>query len=121
MKGTIDFDFIPRVEEVYLVGRSGPILLDTVLDSGFNDEFCLPRQYQNACDLVFYGTDKYTLANGQDVLERLYRGEIIIDNKAVKVIMSLTDDDEALLGTRLLNGKIVTLDFVNYRITENLV
>lgn len=35
--------------------------------------------------------------------------------------MSLTDDDEALLGTRLLNGKIVTLDFINYRVTENFV
>lgn len=81
MKGTIDSDFIPRLDEVYVVGKNGPIALDTVLDSGFNDEFCLPRQYHSACDLVFYGTDKYTLANGQDVLEPLYRGEIIIDNE----------------------------------------
>lgn len=117
MQGKIDSNFVPRVDEVYVIGKNGPIALQAVLDTGFNDEFCLPRQYHAACDLVFYGTDKYTLANGQNILEPLYRGEIIIDNRAVKVIMSLTDDDEALIGTRLLAGKIVTLDFVNYRIS----
>lgn len=121
MEGFIDKDFIPRIEEVFVVGRSGPIALEVVLDTGFNDQFCLPHKFLGDCDLIFHDTEKYILANGEIVTEDMYRGEIILDQQALPVLMSLTDDDEALLGTRLLKGKIVTLDFVNYRVTENLV
>ncbi len=119
MQGFIDKDFIPRIENVFIVSRNGPIELDAVLDTGFNDHFCLPRKFHDKCDLFFHGTEKYVLADGKIVTEDMYRGEIILDKQALPVLMSLTDDDEALLGTRLLDGKIVTLDFVNYRITEN--
>jgi predicted aspartyl protease len=46
-----------------------------------------------------------------------YIGEIVIDNQPIAVLLSLTDDDEALIGTRLLDKKIITLNFKDYIIT----
>ncbi len=119
MQGYIDKDFVLRIENVFVVGSKGPIELDAVLDTGFNDQFCLPQKFKSACDLIFHGTEKYVLANGSIVTEDRYRGEIVFDNQIWPVLLSLTDDDEALLGTRLLDGKVIMLDFVNYHIREN--
>ena len=88
-----------------------------MIDTGFNDEFCLPKEYFDECDLMFYGTDRYMLANGSIVTEDIYYGEIVIDNQPIIVLLSLTDDDEALIGTRLLDKKIVTLNFKDYSIS----
>lgn len=120
MHGYIDTQLNTMIEDIVVVGKAGNLRLEAVLDTGFNDEFSLPKKYFPECDLSYYGTEEYTLANGAVVEEPLYRGKLVIDNHALEVLMCISDDDQALLGTRLLNGKIVTLDFVNYRITENL-
>lgn len=116
MHRLIDKDLVPKIQDVYVVGRKNWILLVAVLDTGFNDEFCLPRKYFDECDLKFVGTDKYVLANGASVTEAIYLGTIIIDNTPLTVLISLTDDHEALIGTRLLDGKIITLNFKTYEV-----
>lgn len=121
MHGYIDTALNTIIENIAVVGRGGNLHLDAVLDTGFNDAFSLPKKHLPDCDLRYHGTEEYTLANDAVVEEPLYRGKLVIDNRTLEVVMSLTDDDEALLGTRLLDGKIVTPDFFNYRITENFV
>lgn len=116
MKGYIDKSLVPKIKNIYVVGKSELIPLEPVLDTGFNDEFTLPRKYFKACELEFFGKEDYILANGTSVEEDVYFGELIIDNKRLRVFMSLTDDDEALLGTRLLDEKVVILNFKNYNI-----
>ncbi|MCG3119461.1 MAG: hypothetical protein ALAOOOJD_01870 [bacterium] len=116
MHGYIDEYLIPRIENVLVVGRENLIAVDTVLDTGFNDHFCLPRKYFQACSLIFFGTEEYVLANGAVVNEETYLGTILLDNQPLQIVMSLTDDDEALIGTKLLDKKWVILDFENYRI-----
>ena len=117
MKGYIDENLNPKIENVFIIGKEQWIPLETVIDTGFNDEFCLPKEYFDECDLIFYGTDRYMLANGSIVTEGIYYGEIVIDNQPITVLLSLTDDDEALIGTRLLDKKIVTLNFKDYSIS----
>lgn len=116
MKGYIDKSLVPKIENIFIVGRSELIPIEPVLDTGFNDEFAIPRKYFNACDLEFFGKEDYILANGNAVEDDVYFGELIIDNKRLRVFMSLTEDDEALVGTRLLDEKVVILNFKNYRI-----
>ncbi|NUM77526.1 hypothetical protein HUU40_24455 [candidate division KSB1 bacterium] len=116
MQGIIDKNLVPKIQGVFVVGRKNWIPLDTVLDTGFNDEFCLPRKYFDECDLRFVGTDKYVLANGATVTEAIYLGTIVIDNTLLTALVSLTDDHKALIGTRLLDGKIATLDFKTYEV-----
>ncbi|MBC8233946.1 hypothetical protein H8E77_30730 [bacterium] len=117
MKGYIDENLNPKIENVFIIGKERWIPLETVLDTGFNDEFCLQKEYFDECDLIFYGTDRYMLANGSIVTEDIYHGEIVIDNQPITVLLSLTDDDEALIGTRLLDKKIVILNFKDYSIS----
>jgi len=117
MKGYIDENLNPKIENVFIIGKEQWIPLETVIDTGFNDEFCLPKEYFDECDLTFYGTDRYMLANGSIVTEDIYYGEIVIDNQPITVLLSLTDDDEALIGTRLLDKKIVILNFKDYSIS----
>ncbi|MEK7729974.1 MAG: hypothetical protein AAB354_16315, partial [candidate division KSB1 bacterium] len=114
MHGYIDEYFNTMLEDIAVVGKGGNLQLEAVLDTGFNGMFSLPKKHFHECVLSYYGTEEYILANGAVVEEPVYRGRLVIDNRIFEVIMCVSNDDEALLGTRLLNGKIVTLDFINY-------
>lgn len=52
-----------------------------------------------------------------DKNQQSHLGELIIDNKRIRVFISLTNDVDALIGTRLLDNTITVLDFKNYNIT----
>jgi len=113
MKGYIDDNLTPQIENIYIVGKEKVIQLKCVLDTAFNGEFCLPKKYFEECKLQYIGNEDFILADGSIVLEKIYLGQIIIDNKPEIVTLSLTEDNEALLGTQLLDNKIVTLNFKN--------
>lgn len=98
MHGYIDAQLDTMIEDMAVVGNVGNLQLDAVLDTGFNDEFSLPEKYFPDRDLSYCGTEEYTLANGAVVEEPLYRGKLVIDNRSLEVLMSLTDDEEALLA-----------------------
>ncbi len=117
MHGYIDDTLVPRIQDVFIVGKTKLIPIEPVLDTGFNDEFTLPRHHFNEYDLEFFGKEEYILANGDLIEEDVYLGELIIDNKRINVFVSLTNDVDALIGTRLLDNTITVLDFKNYNIT----
>lgn len=117
MHGYIDDSLVPRIQDVFIVGKTKLIPIEPVWDTGFNDEFTLPRHLFNECEFEFFGKEKYILANGDLIEEDVYLGELIIDNNRINVFISLTNDVDALIGTRLLDNTITVLDFKNYSIT----
>ncbi len=117
MKGYINDSLVPKIRDIFLVGKSELIPIEPVLDTGFNDEFTLPRLLFDRCKLEYFGKEEYILADGRTVEENVFIGELIIDNKRKSVFISITDDNEALIGTRLLDKKIIILNFKDYSIS----
>lgn len=113
MEGYINENLEPRIVDVYLIGKKENIALEPILDTGFNDQFSLPNKYKEDCDLPFLGVETYMLADDSKVEERVYLGQIIIDNQPRFVERTLTDDEDALIGMRLIRNKIAIFDLKN--------
>lgn len=112
IKGYIDEDLNPYLNEIFLVDKNQHLIeLKIVLDTGFNGELTLPEKYLDQCDLILIGEEEYMLGDGSVIQENTYQGEIVINKKPILIKLSLTDDDEALLGNALLIDKIVQLNF----------
>ena len=110
LSGYIDKRLIPRVRGISIAGLTNDVPIRPILDTGFNGEFCLPRKQLDKCKLISLGTDKFELANGRITEEAIYLGEIIIDKIHYPVEMAITDSKDALLGMKLLVGKIAIFD-----------
>jgi clan AA aspartic protease len=110
--GYIDEDLNPYLNEIFLVDKNQHLIeLTIILDTGFNDELALPEKYFSQCNFIPIGDEEYILGDGSIVKENTYQGEIVINKKPLLVTLSLTGDDEALLGNALLIDKIVKLNF----------
>ena len=117
MKGYITEDLIPRIIDFYIIGKDENISIKPILDTGFNSEFSLPKKYRNRCELQFLGEEDFKLANGSIVSEEVYIGQVIMDNKPYFVEVSLTDDDDALLGMGIIRNKVAVFDLKEMKVT----
>lgn len=115
IKGTITEDLIPLLENIFIKGKDDSLIPipNVVLDTDFNDDFCVPYKFEELIQLTYLGHKEFMLGDGSIISEATYEAEIIIGNIPKLVVISFTDDDEALLGTRLLENTIVKMDFKN--------
>lgn len=104
------------MENIFLIGKEENISLEAILDTGFNGMFCLPRRYQPQCELSGLGLETFELADGSQVEEELYVGQILLNNIPYFMELTLTDADQALLGMQLLLDKIAVFDLKEMRI-----
>ncbi|MBI4758034.1 MAG: hypothetical protein HY783_03390 [Chloroflexi bacterium] len=116
LQGLINENLEPIVENIFAIGQEENIPLETVLDTGFNGMFCLPRHYREQCELSTLGLETFELADGSYVEEELYVGQILLNDIPYFVEMILTDSDQALLGMQLLENKVATFDLKRMRI-----
>jgi predicted aspartyl protease len=103
------------LENIFIKGKDERLIPipNVVLDTGFNDDFCIPSEFEDLVQLAYLGHKEFMLGDGSIISEATYEAEIIIGNTPKVVVISFTDDDEALLGTRLLENAVVTMDFKN--------
>ena len=116
LQGLINEKLEPIVENIFAIGRGENIPLEAILDTGFNGMFCLPKKYQEQCELSTLGLETFELADGSYVEEELYVGQILLNDIPYVVEMILTDSDQALLGMQLLENKVATFDLKRMRI-----
>jgi predicted aspartyl protease len=108
---------IPRITDFYIIGKDGNISIEPILDTGFNGEFSLPKEYRDRCELHFLGEEDFKIANGSIVSEEVYIEQVIMDNKPYLVEVSLTDDEDALLGMGIIKNKIAVFDLKEMKVT----
>lgn len=63
------------------------------------------------------GTEEYELANGEIVEEEIYLGKVVFDHEPKYVIGLSNRSTDLLIGTKLLENKILTIDFKNNEVT----
>lgn len=86
--------------------------LDFVIDTGFNDHLTLPPQAVSAMNLPLYSSTPARLADGSEALLPIHLATIVWDN-IEKVVPILASGYKPLLGTALMGGYHLEIDFTN--------
>jgi clan AA aspartic protease len=87
--------------------------VSAVIDTGFNGQVSLARRVADALDLplTYEGTVEVELADGTVVETDVYSGPICCDGHELEAEILLTDAEDALIGTGLLAGKVLLMNF----------
>ena len=84
--------------------------LDFVIDTGFNGYLTLPPQAVNVMNLPLHSSIPGTLADGSQVLFSTHLARIVWDN-VEKVVFVLASGNKPLLGTAMMKGYHLEVDF----------
>ena len=92
-------------------GTRRTVTLDAIIDTGFDGEVCVPIDDGVTLGLELKGKTFVELADGSQKAELLFAGKVKFLNKLQNVEMTLTEGEDALIGTELLAGCRFSVDF----------
>lgn len=98
--------------EISVAGARQEITLLALVDTGFDGWVCLPTPIAIQLSLELFGLQIVELADGSEIEELVFRGEVVFNQKRRGVDITLTNSADALLGTGLLADSVLTIDFV---------
>jgi len=104
--GHVTDDGVPVIN-IQFAGREWTAIVDT----GFNGELELPRALQQHVNAQIVGRVFSLLAGGHRIEEDAYLVDFQFDGQTVCVQATFADSSEILLGTRLLHGHRLEIDF----------
>ena len=108
--GTINENLEPLIDDIFIEGKNGWIALRTILDTGFNGAFSLPRQYAEQVELEFLCDIDAELSDGTIITDSIYMGTILVKNQPYVVEISLTDSETAVMGMAMLLEKEIVFN-----------
>lgn len=111
IEGQVTSERVPQVF-IPVAGRIWPATIDT----GFNGALEIHEALRDEVPHRFAGEVVSLLAAGQRVSEDGYRVEFPFDGELVRVLATFSPDDEILIGTRLLRGYRLEVDFPARRV-----
>src|SRR5438094_939257 len=97
--------------EIEVSGTRRKVTLDASIDTGFDGHVCIPIDVGVTLGLELNGRTQVELADGSQKVELLFPGQATFLDKKQRVRMTLTDSEEALIGTELLTGCRLSVDF----------
>ena len=112
IRGYFDDAGQPRIA-VSIFGNRGEAAINAVIDTGFNGSLCLPLPLAIPLGLELYGRINYELADGTIKRELTFEATIRLGEAINRAEISLTESEDALLGSELLDGYILEIDYGN--------
>jgi predicted aspartyl protease len=100
-----------------LVAQGKQTDLKFLIDTGFDSEVALSYDGADRFELEILQYAKVTYANGKSEQEIIARGKIVWFGTEREVRVILSDDEEPAIGTRLLKGCVMTMDFIHDSLT----
>src|SRR5438876_6942679 len=97
--------------ELEVLGSRGPVAVTAILDTGFDDDLCLPTEVAVTLGLSLISKETVELADGTEKRELVFSGSIRFLDRTRKVRIFLTDSKDTLVGTGLLSDCRLTIDF----------
>lgn len=112
-KGKINEFLEPCVSVEFSVGKS----VEFVIDTGFNGSLCLPRFLMKDLGLKEDLKEEiFGIGSHRQVLD-ISISEIIWFGEKLPVNILINDGDDFLLGSQLLEGKILLINYQNRTVT----
>lgn len=98
--------------EIAVRGKKAGMTLEGVLDTGFDGHVCLPISIAVHLGLELTRVVSAELADGTVLEDELvFAGQVTWDGALVDVDILLTRSEDVLIGTSLLSGHSVSLDY----------
>lgn len=116
LKGRVNRHGEPVVS-IQLFLRDRPIKHTAVIDTGFNGYLSVPRRLLTDSKWLAIGTEKFEIATGSVVEQEIYLGEINFDGQRGPVYCVVTEAQDILIGTKLLRGKSLVVNFRTNQVT----
>lgn len=99
------------VLSVQIKGARSEVTLGAVIDTGFDGFVCVPVEVAVQLGLELVGFQTVEYADGRKARELVFLGSVILAGRERKVEISLTEAQEALIGTGLLADYRLEIDF----------
>lgn len=103
-------DMQARMDVVFRLKNRSDITMECVVDTGFAGALTLSQEAIDALGLPFFQEIEANLANNANVRTAVHIATIIWDHRSVEVAV-LAMGKRPLLGTALLEGKRLSVDF----------
>lgn len=100
----------PRTE-VEVSGNRGSVTATAIIDTGFEGDVCLPIDLAVTLGLELWGVTDFELADGTVKRELLFDGTARLLAQSRSVLIALTNSEDALIGTNLMNDCQLFIDF----------
>ena len=100
-----------------LILRKRPANLTAVIDTGFNGYLSVPRRLLRRSKWLAIGTEKFEIATGALVEQEIYLGEVIFDGQRGPVYSVATEAQDLLIGTKMLRGETLVVNFRTKQVT----
>ncbi|MFQ6057843.1 MAG: hypothetical protein ACE5MB_03050 [Anaerolineae bacterium] len=96
-----------------VIGNAAKLTVEAIVDTGFNGQLCLPIPIAIELGLQLAGVQEIELADGTTRDELVFTGQALFEEKAEprRVRIFLTRATDAMLGTELLQGKTLEVNF----------
>jgi len=95
-----------------IIGSRAKIVIDGILDTGFTGHLCLPITTAVSLGLELTGLERVELADGAILEdEPVFSGKMEWNENIIDVDIVLTKSADTLLGTALLRGMEVMLNY----------
>ena len=111
MKGYVNEYGQPLVE-ITVMGTRKESTCPAVVDSGFNGDVCVPTSIAIQLGLELVATYTIELADGTVRNELIFAGEVVFNGRKESAEILLTEAQDTLLGTGLLMGRVLEIDFL---------
>ena len=105
------------VVTLQIILHDRPVTVSAIIDTGFNGYLSVPQPLLVGGRWRVLGTEKFELATGAVVEQQIYLGEVRFMGRRTLVYTVATEAQEVLIGTQLLRGCILTVDFRTRRVT----
>ncbi|MDZ7290213.1 MAG: hypothetical protein ONB44_13015 [candidate division KSB1 bacterium] len=110
IKGKIENGLHPRVS-VEVAGHIASKKFLALIDTGFDLDLALHHEETVKLGLKSHKYIWVTYANGERILEPLCRTRVLWHGKWKTIKVVLSNDKEPAIGTHLLQGSVVTMNF----------
>ena len=112
MRGYFDDGGHPRIT-VSLFGNRGEATIEALIDTGFDGALCVPIPIAIPLGLELYGNQNYELADGTVRQGLTFQGIVHLGEETRRTEVILTESEDALLGSELLVGYVLEIDYGN--------
>ena len=93
------------------LGSRQTLALTAIVDTGFDGYLCLPTRIAVQLGLELIGEQLIELADGTQRKQFVFAGSVRFFGETREVQIMLTDSEDALIGTRLLNHYPLAIEF----------
>jgi clan AA aspartic protease len=114
--GYFDKFLHPRARLI-VKGLRKSLRVDPVIDTGFDGDLCLPVKMAIQLGLELYGESAVEFADGSKKNELVFLGAVIWQDQERAARIFLTNSQDALIGSGLMQGQKLAIDYANYTVT----